>query len=259
MENPLKDLRILVTRGNEQRSAMSELIKKYGGIPIEVPLLRYALVDTVDTRRKLETIASFSWIFFTSVNGVKSFFDLLNKMNITFPQGVKVAAVGTKTANCLEAFGVTVDYIPSLFNAEVMGREFLPIYESNNNVLLVQGNLSRDVLPLFFEEQNIPYDTVVVYETKVNEREKTRLQQILEEEPLDVLTFTSPSCVHAFFELGGELAKQRKSQFTLCIGTTTEEAAKKAGFHKILTPKQFTVPHMVEALVDYVKKGNEII
>ena len=42
---PLKDYRILITRGKEQAERFKTMIEQYGGTPIIVPLLDFQLPD----------------------------------------------------------------------------------------------------------------------------------------------------------------------------------------------------------------------
>src|SRR5699024_9561022 len=119
----LQNKKILITREKHAAEKFAELITAFEGVPIQTPLLQI------------------NCIFITSKNGVDCFFQ----------QGIsiancRIAAVGPKTTQAIEAYGYHVEFIPTVYNAETMAQEFLEIYEDSGAVLFVRGNLSRGVL-----------------------------------------------------------------------------------------------------------------
>ncbi|WP_102026865.1 uroporphyrinogen-III synthase [Salirhabdus sp. Marseille-P4669] len=256
MNLPLEGKKVLVTRGANQAKELTKLISKFGGIPLQVPLLTYKKARRVDNKKIISHLQQFDWIFFTSTNGVHFFMELLQEEDVSIPKHIRIGSVGKKTAEGLEQYGVPVHFIPTIYNADSMVEE-LPIHKDEDKVLLVQGNRSRDVLPAYFEAEHIAYQPIVVYETASNELVKKDLEKVLGAHDLDIITFTSPSCVEAFFELGGLQAEYFVNTLCLCIGTTTEKAARAAGFENTLTPNQFTVVDMMDALIQFLQKEHE--
>jgi uroporphyrinogen-III synthase len=252
MTLPLKGFNVLVTRSKFQADSLTNLIQKYGGNPIEVPLLTFRLINETKNKHIIQDLSKFQWIFFTSANGVNFFFETLENAHQPFPSHLKIAVVGKKTAEVLSQYDVKPHFIPSKFNAETMVQEFP--WNRKETILLIQGNLSREILPVFLQENHIPFSTMVVYETAVNVEEKPHLINVLRNKRIDVLTFTSPSCIHAFFELGEELANHYLDHICLCIGTTTGDMCKKLGFKQVLIPEQFTVQSMVDTLIGFINK-----
>ncbi|MBB6451933.1 uroporphyrinogen-III synthase [Salirhabdus euzebyi] len=252
MTLPLQGKRILVTRGKKQSNSMSRLIKKYGGEPIEVPLITFDLVLSENTKRIMADLEKFDWIFFTSANGIHYFYESLKRYDLAIPSA-KIGVVGKKSDEILSQYGLTATFIPDEYSAAEMGRVFTENFHAKN-VLLVQGSLSRNVLENALIEHCIPFSTVTVYTTKYNDSAKELLQKVLTDQHLDVLTFTSPSCVDAFFALGGDSANKYKETVSICIGTTTEKEAQKKGFTHVLTPSNFTIPDMIHTLVQYCQK-----
>ena len=76
---PLKDYRILITRGKEQAERFKTIIEQYGGTPIIVPLLDFQLPDESDSRLKqtITNMSSYDWLILTSQNGVQFLFELV--------------------------------------------------------------------------------------------------------------------------------------------------------------------------------------
>ena len=117
---PLADKRILITRSKEQARYFSKQIAALGGTSLEVPLIQFQHVsDTNKVTADIESyIEDFEWIVFTSVNGVKYFFEVYQGR---LPN--KIAVVGVKTKQALESLGYKVDLVPKRFSAEDL-REF---------------------------------------------------------------------------------------------------------------------------------------
>lgn len=252
MTSALDGKKILVTREKKQAKFFSELIKEKGGIPVEVPLLKISVVDQAENLKLLQNWVDYKWIFFTSANGVHYYFQLLKKYGIKTESFEKknIAAVGHKTENALKEYGYAADFIPTIYDAETMATEFFKIEKEKGPILIIRGTRSRDVLPTFFSEHDIPFDMVTVYQTVYNEEAQKRLNDVLQQDAIDYITFTSPSTVEAFVKM----ADQKPDKLCVCIGTTTERRAKELGFNKLLTPKEFTVDAMIKVLMEYIVK-----
>lgn len=252
MTSALDGKRILITRERKQAKYFSKVVKEKGGIPVEVPLLKITVVDQKENLELLRNWRNYEWIFFTSANGVHYYFQLLNKYGIdtaSFDKK-KIAAVGHKTENALKEYHYDADFIPTIYDAETMAKEFFQLEQTEGPVLIVRGSRSRDVLPRFFTDHNIPFDMVTVYQTIYNDESEERLNDVLQKNAVDYISFTSPSTVEAFVKMADFIP----DKLCVCIGTTTENRAKELGFHKLLTPKQFTVDAMVDVLADYIAK-----
>ncbi|PAV27698.1 uroporphyrinogen-III synthase [Virgibacillus profundi] len=250
MSTSLDGRKILITREENQAKEFTERVIQYGGTPIETPLLKISCIDHDESRHYFRNINKYSWIFFTSANGVKCFFQLADKykVDIELFQHIHLAAVGHKTENYLKKIGLIADFIPSIYNADVMADEFLKKYKETDSILLVRGNRSRDVLPVELSKQELTFDSIEVYETSYNYEIAESLNNILLQNTLDFITFTSPSTVEAFVEM----ANVNIDTICVCIGTTTENRARELGFTSIITAKEFTIEGMLACILQYV-------
>jgi len=252
MGRQLDGNRVLITREEKQAKYFSNIVKEKNGIPVEVPLLKITVIDREDQLELLQNWKNYEWIFFTSMNGVYYYFQLLEKYNIPLAgfDKKKIAAVGHKTENALKEFNYKADFIPTIYDAETMADEFFKEEQGKGPVLIVRGSRSREVLPEFFTEHQISFDSVTVYETVYNYAAKQKLNEVLKKDQIDLITFTSPSTCEALVEM----AETLPDKLCVCIGTTTERRAKELGFDKIITPKQFTVDAMLEKMLEYITK-----
>ncbi|MUV39416.1 Uroporphyrinogen-III synthase [Lentibacillus sp. JNUCC-1] len=254
MTGPLAGKTVLITREKKQASTFSRCIKLQGGHPVEVPLLKINCTNPIDTNTSMVDFKQYDWLFFTSANGVHCFLNSAQREGHADFSNVRLAAVGPKTDQALRQYGYQAEFIPSVYNADVMAKEFLPVAGRPKRILLVQGNWSRDVLPNFFEEHAIHFDTLIAYQTSINYESRELLNHVLEQKKVDFLTFTSPSTLNAFVEMAETANYDKSWDVCVCIGTTTEQAALANGFTHILTPAEFTIDGMLEEMIAYTER-----
>jgi uroporphyrinogen III methyltransferase/synthase len=72
---------------------------------------------------------------------------------------------------------------------------------------------------------------------------------------VDAITFTSASTVRNFVKLLGEepAADLLRTTVVASIGPVTAEAAQQFGIETTVMPASYTIPALVQALVDYFK------
>lgn len=235
---------ILVTREATQAKEFNQMIEDMSGKVLSAPLLKINPITFKEIH-----LDDFNWIFFTSANGVDCF---LNQLEDThFLETINIAVVGHKTENALKKYGVTADFTPTVYNAVAMSEEFLKKHPFANHILLIRGNLSRNVLPNYFTEKQLDFENLVVYETVANKQIKSTLNNIFETETVDYITFMSPSTIRSFLELLDKKYHAEALEIqVICIGTTTEKIALDHGFKYVSIPSQFTADSMLTKIAE---------
>lgn len=248
MSVPLRNKRILITREEKQAKLFSDKIREHGGIPIEVPLLKINCKKIVVDERITALISDCEWLFFTSANGVHCFFNIISglKNRNRLVANCSIAVVGHKTAETLKKYGYEAHFIPTIYKATVMASEFLKKYPEAQRIILIRGSLASEVLFERFKKRNLSVHVMEVYETIFNHEESLLLNERLENNCIDFLTFTSPSTVNAFIDMVHNQSFLHIP--SVCIGPTTKKRAKEQGFTHILVPKQFTIEGMIDRM-----------
>ncbi|WP_456430986.1 uroporphyrinogen-III C-methyltransferase [Thermosulfuriphilus sp.] len=253
---PLFGLRVLVTRTREQASDLSAKLYDLGAEPVEFPTIKTVAPD--DFRpldQAISEIETFSWIIFTSVNGVRFFFDRLFALghDVRVLKGVRIAAIGEKTAEGLRAYGLFADLVPRQYRAEglieALGQESL----SGARILIPRALEAREILPEKLREQGAEVVVAPAYKTIRPEGGRERLHRILEE-GLDVVTFTSSSTVRNFVEMigGPEEARRLLSGVKIAsIGPITSQTARDLGLSVDIEPQAYTIVALVEAIREF--------
>ena len=159
---PLQGETVIFT-GTPKSLEVFELVKQYGGIPYSMPLIQVNEIEDPTDESKLKRCADFDWLIFTSQSAVKAFHSKMDRFKVTIDHiPSKIAAVGTQTAAALEKIGFTVEFIPSIFSADVFVKQFKPSDDREMRVLFLKGNLAgsiiREELPFQVEEWTV-YET----------------------------------------------------------------------------------------------------
>jgi len=252
---PLLAKKVLVPRGKNQAKSFSELIKSYGGIPVEIPLIAFRpIAKNVQLQDYLSRLDTYDWIIFTSGVTVETFFSFLNQKPDL--KQSKIAVIGKKTKELLEQKGISVDFVPSDYVSESFSAEFLPRINPGSRVFLPKGSLARDYIAQALRNAGAVVDEVVIYETYMPEENRLKLARMLKENELDILLFTSPSTVDHLMEVVNEfgLHEQLKSCVIGCIGPSTEKKLKEYNLPVHGSPKEYTVLEMVHSTIAYLEQ-----
>jgi uroporphyrinogen-III synthase len=255
--------RILVTRPRAQADGFAKKLSSAGFEPIFFPVIEIRPIkNNAGLERALSKLNCYEWMVFTSVNGVDVVFDVIARSgDATTKQSPaggdatpRFAAIGPKTAEALQARGVTPDFIPDEYVAE----SILPGLGDLRGkwVLLPRAEIARKALPeAIFEAGGIPHE-IAVYKTLPVQPDPAGLAAL--KSGVDWITFTSPSTVRNFVEI---LHQQKMDPFQLagapniaCIGPITERAARDEGFDVALVAKEYTTEGLVREISRHVNK-----
>lgn len=254
-KKPLFGKRILVTRSREQASELTKLLKEYGAAVIEFPVIKIIPPSNFkELDKAISHLDTYDWIIFTSINGVKSFFNRLKdtEKDIRELRGIKIAAIGPETKRKVEDFGINVDYQPELeFTQEGLIAGFRKF--GAKKVLIPRSAQARQVLIEELKHLGAEVDEVIVYQTISEEIDNAHLKELLK--AIDIITFTSSSTVTNFCSLFKKEERARllnKVKFA-CIGPITAKKAQDLGLKADIIANEYTIKGLVEAIVGRMK------
>lgn len=170
------------------------------------------------------------WIF-TSKNAVLS---VLKNEKIKLLKQTKCICVGEKTKELLIENGFEV--LDFAHYAEELTLIIADKYPDKSFTFFC-GNLRRDVLPNFFQDNNIKFQEVQVYRNELSPRKIN--------EKFDAILFFSPSGIHSFLQ-----ENKITDEICFCIGTTTSEELKPYTQNIILSEKP-TITSVLEKVKQY--------
>ena len=123
---PLFGRRIVVTRAPDQAAELSERLRALGADPIELPVISLEPpADPAPLDRAIENLASYDWLIFTSVNGVRFFLDRLDQSRYDLRSlKARICAIGPATRKAIEDLHLKVDLMPEEYVAESLIKAF---------------------------------------------------------------------------------------------------------------------------------------
>jgi uroporphyrinogen III methyltransferase/synthase len=255
---PLFGQKVLVTRSREQASRLAEKIAALGGQPLEFPTI--ALREPADWApldgciRELER---YHWVIFTSVNGVSAFFRRLGRhgKDVRALHRAKIVAIGPKTKEALERYGLLIEYVPEEYRAEAIAAGLRGKIAAGQRVLLPRAAEARRALPDLLEQMGAVITEVAAYRTEPVAGDGTELQDLLRRGEIDLLTFTSSSTVRNFQGLVGEdfFRGLSRPPLVACIGPVTADTAREQGLPVDIQAADYTIEGLVAAILNHVK------
>jgi len=258
---PLYGKTIVVTRAREQASDLVRQLTDLGAECMECPTIKIRRPEDLSPLdRAIAHLNQYHWIIFTSVNGVKFFFDRLfkNGMDVRALHSLKTASIGPATAAKLFEYGIKSDIVPESYRAESVVAAFKGKDVQGNRILLPRAAEARPILPVELAKMGAKVDEIAVYHTLQSKNNADRLIESLAQKRIDLITFTSSSTVKNFKTLlPADAAKLLYGVKIASIGPITSDTARKEGFDVHVTAKTYTIPGLCGAIVKYFQKNRK--
>lgn len=254
---PLRGKRIVITRAKEQAESFSQKLKSLGAQVIEFPTIKFALPeDLTPVNKAISNLSRYHWLIFTSVNGVRFFFERLKEkgVDISSLQSILIAAIGPATAKEVERRGLQVSYIPENYIAESIVEGFKRFDLKGKRALLPRAEKAREIIPEKLREEGMEVDVVAVYRTIPERRNASQVAELIKKGEVDLITFTSSSTVRNFVEVLKEKLDLKKdlSQIKIaCIGPVTAETAQKLGLKVDVLAEEYTIDGLIKSIINF--------
>jgi uroporphyrinogen III methyltransferase/synthase len=258
---PLFGRSIVVTRAREQASDFKVMLQTLGARCIEFPTIAIEPPPSWEPLdQAISRIATYQWVIFTSVNGVVFFMQRLRAAgrDVRELKGVRLAAIGPKTAEAVESCGLRLDLVPGEYRAEAILDGLAGEQAEGARFLLPRALEARDVLPDTLRQWGATVDVVPTYQTVLPTGQSQSVLELLQKRQVHCVTFTSSSTVSNFFGMfpDEQLRSALQGVAIACIGPVTAQTAEKFGLAVDVMPSSYTMPALVEAIKDYFAGGN---
>ncbi len=261
-DRPLFGKRVVVTRSREQAGELVEMLEDRGAEAILAPTIRILPPEDLDALdRACADAGTFDWIIFSSANGVDHFMErLLAIGDVRDLKGVRICTVGASTAARLSRFGIRIDLTPSEYRSEALVEVFRELGAVDGvRFLLPRADIGRELLGDELREAGAEVVEVTAYRTVIGgaEHEEAEIYRMLLERQIDAVTFTSASTVRNFASILGpdQAADLLRTTVVACIGPVTAEAAQRLDIATTVMPERYTIPDLVDALVEHFGKA----
>jgi uroporphyrinogen III methyltransferase/synthase len=251
-KQPLFGKSIVVTRDACGNAEFAGKIISRGGNPIEFEAIKISPLTNKDRfLRALAKFTEYDWIVFTSSNGVEIVFNFLRNLgkDARVFSSVKIAAIGSETADTLDKFGIKADFVPTVFTSKELGKQLAEFTNlKGKKVLLLRSQLASDELVEWLEQAGAEIENVPVYRIDTVKRKCNRLIENIKSGEIDWLVFASPSSVRAFFEQIKVGIINSSSAKVASIGPVTSEQLRDFGIRVDLEASEHTIDGLLDTL-----------
>jgi uroporphyrinogen III methyltransferase/synthase len=256
---PLFGWRVLVPRTKEQAGDMSERLRAYGAVPVEVPTIAVEPPRSpaqMDRAVKGLVTGRYGWIVFTSTNAVRAVREKFTELGLDARAfaGVKVACVGQQTADAVRAFGIVPELVPSgEQSSEGLLADFPPyddVFDPIDRVLLPRADIATETLAAGLKERGWEIDDVTAYRTVRAAPPPAAVREAIKGGGFDAVCFTSSSTVRNLVGIAG---KPHARTVVSVIGPATAASATEFGLRVDVQPETAAVGPLVDALAAFAE------
>jgi uroporphyrinogen III methyltransferase/synthase len=249
--------KVLVPRTKEQAGAMSDRLRSYGAVPVEVPTIAVEPPRTpTQMERAIKGLVTgrYEWIVFTSTNAVKAVREKFEEFGLDARAfaGVKIACVGDATADAVRSFGIQPELVPSgEQSSEGLLADFPPyddVLDPIDRVLLPRADIATETLAAGLRERGWEIDDVTAYRTVRAAPPAAEIRDAIKSGGFQAVCFTSSSTVRNLVGIAG---KPHARTVVACIGPQTAATAREFGLRVDVQPENATVPALVDALAEF--------
>lgn len=253
---------IAITRSKEDSEEFVRLVSSEQARAISLPTIELVSKGDGMVEEFLDAMRGDDPDFsvFMSSKAVRLLFDTARKVSKHEELQLAVAnttvvAVGPKTKAALEAEGIRVAHMPESFSSVGVGEVFTRLNAEDKKVIVPRSGASTPFLAQLLEKIGLHVKEVYLYDVRSHSdiSQWMEFKQMLSDNKVDGVVFTSASSVRAFFEimLGDSDEKTLKAKLdrtkVVAIGPFTADELKKFGISPIIASVH-TVPGAVEAI-----------
>ncbi len=254
---PLFGWRVLVPRTKDQAGSLSSRLRAHGAVPEEVPTIS---VEPPRNPQQMDKAVRglvegrYEWIAFTSVNAVKAVREKFEDYGLDARafSGLKIAAVGEKTAAAIAAWGLRADLVPSGEQSAAGLLEDWPEYDELldpiNRVFLPRADIATENLVAGLVDLGWECDDVTAYRTVRAAPPPAPTRDAIKTGKFDAVVFTSSSTVRNLVGIAG---KPHPSTIIAAIGPATAKTAEEHGLRVDVLAAKPDVDLLVDALADF--------
>ena len=260
---PLLQRTVVVTRARTQASGLCRQLDQLGAEVIEMPAIRIARpADDQPLRDAVSNLQDFDWVVFTSANAVEAFFETLHQTGLDSRAlgSNSICAIGPVTAERLASHGIHADVQPAKF----LGSEIASAIDSaggldGKKVLCPRADIAPRDLVDDLEARGAVVQQVVAYRTEPDCSHADQVADLLGDNCLSWITFTSSSTVKNFFGAISPEQVRDSSVRLASIGPVTSATLKEFAMTPDVEAKEHTVNGLVSAILDIENSEGEAL
>jgi len=262
---PLFGWRALVPRTKEQAGALSARLRGFGAVPEEVPTIS---VEPPRNPQQMDKAVRglvegrYEWIAFTSVNAVKAVREKFEEYGLDARafSGLKIAAVGDKTAQAIAAWGLRADLVPtgeqSAAGLLAEWPEYDDLLDPINRVFLPRADIATENLVAGLVDLGWECDDVTAYRTVRAAPPPPETRDAIKTGKFDAVVFTSSSTVRNLVGIAG---KPHPATILAAIGPQTAKTCEEHGLRVDVVADKPSAVDLADALASFAAERRDAL
>lgn len=225
MSEVLQGLQVLVTRPAAQADHLCSLLEQAGADSHALPVMEILAHESTEAQARLQHVSAWDMLIFVSRNAVDFALPWLDRSSLP-----KLVAIGRKTAEFMREQGIQADVVPPEFNSESLLALSVMQRVAGMRILIVRGHGGRETLAEELNKRGASVDYAEVYRRVKPAHNAARLQNLLAEQKIDVLTVASGDAIQNLVELAAEHKTELFSLPVFVMSKRIGKLAHEAGF-----------------------------
>lgn len=264
----LRGKTIAITRPREQARQLAAIIRKLGGKPYITPTIEIKTGNRSQIKKFIRKVIDYQidCVIFMSRNAVNIVIKAAENLRlkpdfIAALNRVSIIGIGPKTKGKLERCGVKVDLTPSEYSSEGIVKCLRETNLRQMTIAIPRMDRPNPYLRRELEKMGAKIIEVPVYESAIPS-DQSRTLKLLEDlfkGKIHVITFTSSTTARNLFQIASQHSLDCKLQDSLgkkaivaAIGPVTQRTLEQLGVRVDVTPKEYTIEAMIEALIHHM-------
>ncbi len=276
---------LLVTRPREQAEELRMLLEKEGASVLLQPTVEIVSLDNDEKQILYDSFLSdfrrYDWLIFSSANGVKHFFELVNNIHncnnvhnsdsayncnnahsrnniynsnlfsLWNSSNIKIAVVGSGTDKVLQQYGYTSQLVPNDFRAEGLITSFGTEAIAGKRILSIRGDRGRDVLKVGLTKMGAVFQEISVYHSRNIEHADPQILRLIKEGMIDGITVTSSAIAESLVHLFQEDLRHYP---LFSLSSLTSSALIKQGYKIAAEAEHATMTSLIDSMIQYYSR-----
>jgi len=230
----LNGVGVLVTRPAAQADNLCRLVEALGGRAIRFPVLEIRDPDNLAPVHKIvDHLSDYDIAIFISPNAVNKALNLvLGDSGKSWPDNVRIAAVGKASAKSITGFGLTPDIFPKTrFDSEALLEMDALQAVQDKKILIFRGEGGRELLAETLRQRGAHVDYAEVYRRVKPQADVSNLMRLWARGDINIITVTSNESLQNLYDMVGQLGRRWLIKTPLIVVSERgKELASQLGF-----------------------------
>jgi len=254
MPSPLSRKSILITRARQQQQSLAERVRRYGGVPFSLPCLELMpLLDNI--RSAVARMKAGDDVLFSSANGVHCFSRAIDRLPRDVLAGMRVAAIGEKTAEALRG----MDIEPALIAEPASQQGMIECYRRHGlpeRLFFFRAETGSDRLGDFLAQQGVEVELIHAYRMRCPIGDASAIRGMLERNEIDAVLLGSAQTARYYVRRIGDVELADRPVVAV-LSRQVAEAAQAAGLHVQVVAEHASFDALLDALAKYFQRRSK--